>query len=223
MRARALAAPTHPPLHQPPSSTRAAQGPHPLPRILNSQEQLKGDDAEARAEALLAAHAPSDSDLKVLLTPIAAPAAAAAAAPAAAGGKASAAGAGSKAAAPEPPLTSAAAAARAAHPKDAAAAAAAAGLPDSAVAAVAQFELLYHDAYLSRALQHFDEFVAAHPAIEYDKLTAALAEGGVDIEVLRRRSALVAKGLRECASDEGWRLISDDLDAGGMRLLYRCV
>jgi hypothetical protein len=75
-------------------------------------------------------------------------------------------------------------------------------------------------AYLGRALQHLDEFASAHPGLPPTRLADCLtARHGIDLALLRRRAALVAEGLRECADDEGWRLIQDV--PGGLRLLYR--
>lgn len=79
-------------------------------------------------------------------------------------------------------------------------------------------------AYLLRALQHLDEFLAAAPPSEAppaEALAAALAANGLDLADLRRRAALVRRGLVECENDAGWRVVSDDSAAGGMRLLYR--
>jgi len=47
-----------------------------------------------------------------------------------------------------------------------------------------------------------------------------LEEAGIDLALMRRRAELVARGIEECRSDEGWRLVSDD--PGGLRMLYRC-
>ncbi|KIY94769.1 hypothetical protein MNEG_13193, partial [Monoraphidium neglectum] len=75
-------------------------------------------------------------------------------------------------------------------------------------------------AYLSRALQHLDEFAAAHPELPAAALSQRLkAAHGIDLGVLRARAELVTRGLRECEDDEGWRLVQDD--PNGLRLLYR--
>ena len=76
-------------------------------------------------------------------------------------------------------------------------------------------------AYLSRALQHLDGFLSSHPEATVPEVSGRLKAAGLDLRLLRQRGELVAKGLRECASDEGWTVMQDDPD--GMRLLYRCV
>ncbi|GBF90344.1 hypothetical protein Rsub_02450 [Raphidocelis subcapitata] len=175
--------------------------------------QLKAEEAnDAAVDAAAAAAARSGSDLRVLVAPTGgggAPAAAAAAA------------ATSAAVASAGAVTAAAAAAAGRQQQEEKQAGEGAGDLDAELdAAIDQFQQLYHDAYLGRGLQHLDEFASAHPGLSASKLSDRLrARHGLDLALLRRRSELVAMGLRECANDEGWRLIQDV--PGGLRLLYR--
>ncbi|KAF8061318.1 hypothetical protein HT031_004409 [Scenedesmus sp. PABB004] len=86
--------------------------------------------------------------------------------------------------------------------------------PEAAVAD--EFVELYEQAFLSRAVAAVD--AAAARGVPEAAVAAALRGRGLDLAQLRARAAEVSRGIAECGSDDGWRLISDD---GRLRVMYR--
>lgn len=79
-----------------------------------------------------------------------------------------------------------------------------------------QFVDLYEHAWLSRAVQQLAE-TCQQQGLPEAAVAKKLRTRGIDLAQLQARAAEVLRGVAECASDEGWKLIQD----GQLRLLYR--
>jgi hypothetical protein len=73
-------------------------------------------------------------------------------------------------------------------------------------------------AFLSRAVQLVADFTRAHASIPEAAVAQALRGRGVSLQQLQARAQEVQRGIAECASDEGWRLIQ----VWGRVVLHQC-
>lgn len=77
---------------------------------------------------------------------------------------------------------------------------------DAAEQCAQQFVDLYEHAFLSRAVQQLAE-ACENQGLSEAAVARKLRTRGIDLAQLQGRAAEVHRGIAECASDQGWKLI----------------